>query len=228
MQPLDMFLPQPACDLSPEKQADFEALIEATPRGAFINYRLTQPKWQFLDFICKTRHLVLHGSQHADIEEVQPRKAADVRAFSKQQAIYATTDGIWAIYFAIIDRQNVQPLSLFNSCITVRTAPDHVLGPLYFFSITHSALLRKPWCDGVIYILPRADFEQEPPQHMHGAEVTFPHWIGFKPTRPLAKLRVQPRDFPYLDQIHGHDDEKLRQGFTADPNGFPWPEALLS
>lgn len=227
MQPLDFFLPQPALDLLPETQAAFESLLDATP-GDFIAYRLPQPKWQFLDFICKTRGLVLHGSQYVDIQEVRPHKALDVRAFSKQEAIYATTDGIWAIYFAIVDRQNFQPLSLFNSCITVRVAPDQVLGPLYFFSVTHSALLRKPWCDGVIYILPRADFEQEPSQQMFGAEVTFPHWVGFKPVKPVAKLRVQPQDFPYLDQIHGHDEDKLKQHFVADPSGFPWPEALLT
>ena len=228
MHPLDFLLPQPAFDLSPKTQADFETLLDATPPGAWIDYRIPHPKWQFLDLICKNRELLLHGSQYADIEEARPQKALDVRAFSKQEAIYATTDGIWAISFAIVDRRNFQPLSLFNSCITVRNAPDQVLGPLYFFSITHSALLRQPWCNGAIYILPRANFEQEPPQRMFGAEVAFPHWVGFHPTRPVAKLHIQPQDFPFLDQIHGHDDDKLKQHFTANPNGFPWPEALLS
>jgi hypothetical protein len=63
---------------------------------------------------------------------------------------------------------------------------------------------------------------------MMGATIQFPHWISFKPARPIAKLHVQSQDFPFLAEIHGHDDEKLVQLATADPNGFPWPEALIT
>jgi hypothetical protein len=37
---------------------------------------------------------------------------------------------------------------------------------------------------------------------------------------------VAPEDFPFLDQIHGHNDEKLTELASANPNGFPWLEAL--
>jgi len=226
MEPLDFLLPQPPFDLTSEKQVDFEALIVSTSPGSFVNYHISHPKWQFLSYLCKSRELVLHGSQNADIEIVEPRKANDVKAFSAQEAIYATTDGIWVIYFAIIDRKNYQPLTLFNSCMDIRISPNRVMGPLYFSSITYSALLQKPWCDGVVYILPRADFTQEPAQKILGAEVTFPHWVSAKPVQPVAKLRVHPQDFPFINEIHGHNDEKLSQLALANPNGFPWPDAL--
>lgn len=227
MQALDFLLPQPPLNLTLEEQAAFDALIDSTSANGFVDYQLTYPKWQFLSYLCKSRDLVLHGSQNTDIGVVEPRKAIDVKTFSNQEAIYATTDGIWVIYFAIVDRKNFQPLSLFNSCLDIRVSPDQVMGPLYFFSITHSALIQQPWCDGVIYILPRENFEQEPVQHTPGAEIIFPHWINPKPARPIAKLSVQPRDFPFLANIHGHDEEKLTRLAMADPNGFPWPDALV-
>ncbi|HEY0806642.1 MAG TPA: hypothetical protein VGD84_16330 [Pseudonocardiaceae bacterium] len=42
------------------------------------------------------------------------------------------------------------------------------------------------------------------------------------PDRPVAKLIVGPDDFPFLHDIHGHDDNELVARATADPDGFPW------
>jgi hypothetical protein len=39
--------------------------------------------------------------------------------------------------------------------------------------------------------------------------------------KPLAKLTVGPRDFPFLQQIRGHDDELLQARIAANPDGFP-------
>ena len=227
MQPLDHLLPQPPFNLTPEKQAAFERLFNSSLEG-HIRYQLPYPKWQFLSYLCSSRELVLHGSQNTSIHTVEPRKATDIKAWSNQNAIYATTDGIWSIFFAIVDRSNFQPLSLFNSCLNIRISSHNVLGPMYFFSITRSALLRKPWCDGMVYILPRDGFIQEPAQLVSGAEIIFPHWYSFKPAIPVLRLPVQPDDFPFLSQVHGHNDEKLVELSTADPNGFPWEEALES
>ena len=228
MNPLDYLLLQPSFDLDPEKREAFDSLIASTPPGGCIDYQLPFPKWQFLSYLCAARDLILHGSQNADIDVVEPRRARDVRAFSAQDAIYASTDGIWVIYFAIVDRRKFSPLSLFNSCLNIQISPDQVIGPLYFFSITNTALVQRPWCDGVIYILPRTNFIQEAPQKIFGADVIFPHWVSSLPASPVARLQVKPEDFPFLNQVHGHDDEKLSQLSAADPGGFPWPEALIT
>jgi hypothetical protein len=193
-----------------------------------IDYSLSHPKWQFLTYLCDTKELVLHGSQNHDIERVEPRQASDLRAYSNQHAIYATTDGIWVIYFAILDRKKHPGMSLFNSCLQIRISADQFSDPLYFFSITHSVLLQKPWCEGMVYILPRPSFEREASQQIQGAEIVFPHWISSTPVEPVAKLKVGPQDFPFLAQIHGHNNEKLDRLAAADPNGYPWAEALES
>jgi hypothetical protein len=54
----------------------------------------------------------------------------------------------------------------------------------------------------------------------------FPHWICDQSIEPVAKIMVSPQDFPFLDQIHGHNNEKLIELFETDPGGFPWPDAL--
>ena len=159
---------------------------------------------------------------------VEPRQANDSRAYSNQRAIYASTDGIWVIYFAILDRQKYPEMSLFNSCLRAKKGAGQFGDPMYFFSITYSALVQKPWCEGMVYILPRASFEREAAQQMQGVEIVFPHWISTVPAAAAAKLAVGPEDFPFLAQIHGHNNEKLEDLAKADPNGYPWPEAWES
>jgi hypothetical protein len=228
MQVPAFFLPRPEYDVTPEKRAAFENLFQSTPAGDWVDYHLPYPKWQYLSYLCDTKEIVLHGSQNLDIDQVEPRQAIDIRAYSNQRAIYATTDGIWVIYFAILDRKKYPEMSLFNSCLQARFSPDQLTDPIYFFSITYTVLLQKPWCEGAIYILPRQSFTREAAQQVQGIEILFPHWISTLPTSPIAKLLVSPQDFLFLDQIHGHNDEKLVQLATADPNGMPWPEALES
>lgn len=221
-------LPRPPFHKTPEMTAAFDDLVQATPHGGFIDYSLPFPKWQFLSHICETRELVLHGSQNLDIEVVEPRQANDIKAFSNQSAIYATTDGIWVLYFAILDRRKYPEMTLFNSCLQARISPQELSDPLYFFSITQSVLIQKPWCTGAVYILPRESFTQESVQQAQGTEIIFPHWVGSRSARPIAKLIVGPNDFPFLEQIHGHNNEKLLALASADPNGFPWLDALES
>lgn len=228
MEAPSFLLPRPPFDLTPARKTAFEDLCQSTPTGGFVDYRLSYPKWQYLSYLCETREVVLHGSQSQSIGQVEPRQANDVKAFSNQHAIYATTDGIFVIYFAILNRRKYPEMSLFNSCLRAGVSSDQLSDPMYFFSITHSVLLQEPWCEGMIYILPRQSFEQEAAQQMQGMEIVFPHWISTLPAKPTAKLHVGPQDFPFLAQTHGHNDEKLVQLATANPNGFPWPEALES
>jgi hypothetical protein len=228
MKALDWLLPRPPFDVSPEKQKAFEDLWQSTHKGCLIDYSLPYPKWQFLTYLCDEKDFVLHGSQKHDISIIEPRQANDIRAYSNQRAIYATTDGIWVIYFAILDRKKFPGLSLFNSCLRARISAGQFSDPMYFFSITHSVLLQKPWCDGMVYILPRQSFEREASQQVQGVEIVFPHWISSVAAGPVAKLLVGPQDFPFLSRIHGHNNEKLNQLAMTDPNGYPWPDALES
>jgi hypothetical protein len=220
-------LPRPDFSLTGEKISAFNKLWLSTPPGSLIDYQLPYPKWEFLTYLCDSQELVLHGSQNLEISTVEPRQAVDQREFSNQQAIYATTDGIWVIYFAILDRVQFKELSLFNSCLRVRTAPDQLSEPLYFFSITQKVKEQAPWCQGMIYILPRVNFYREEPHQISDVEVIFPHWISRQAAFPAARLMVDRSDFPFFDQIHGHDDKKLVELYRQNPDVFPI-EAVVS
>src|SRR5262249_14452598 len=129
-------------------------------RPASITYALAAPKWQFLCYLCERKSIVLHGSGDPDIAKLEPRKSADVIAFGNREAVYAAADGIWPLFFAIVNR-SLPVTSLVNSCVRVVEPPDLDGGPYYFFSIDAADHLGSPWRNGTVYLLPGATFERQ-------------------------------------------------------------------
>jgi hypothetical protein len=215
------FLAQPEADWGEDTLTSFERLFDQALEnpGAVIHYRLPAPKWQFLCHLCEQKEIVLHGSGETEIAELDPRQSNDATEFGNRRAIYAASDGIWAMYFAIIDRRRVT--SLNNSCYRV-IEPSGRSGPYYFFSVNGDALPYNPWRRGMIYVLPRHSFEPQPLQEYRGAVVEIAQWASHVPVKPLAKLAVGPEDFPFLGQIRPHDPAVVRARAVADPEGFPW------
>jgi hypothetical protein len=138
-------LPRPPATFDPDTVASFERLLaEAVEHGpiAHIEYTAPAPKWQFLCYLCEHKGIVLHGSGDPNIAELEPRKATDVNEFGNRQAVYAADDGIWPMFFAIVDRD--RPLtSLVNSCYRV-IGPAQFSGSYYFFSIDADDLPGSP------------------------------------------------------------------------------------
>jgi len=188
--------------------------------GSTIEYTLPYPKWQFLCHIGDRHNLMLHGSGNPDITEFEPRKSTDVNAFGNRRAVYASSDGIWAMFFAIVDRQ--RPVtSLLNTCDRLIDASggSH---PYYFFSINADALPGQPWRRGTVYLLPGDSFEHEGRRRVHGIEFEGTQCASLTPVRPLGRLALDPDDFPFLTQVRRHDPAALRARAYADPDGFPW------
>jgi hypothetical protein len=215
---------RPPADLAPETVVAFERLYrEAVEHGsgAEIPYDLVAPKWQFLCYLTDNKGVLVHGSTTTDIEEFEPRQSDDVGEFGNRKAVYAAADALWSMYFAIADRRR-GVTSLNNACFRVVNEDGSKSQPYYFFSINGDALPDQPWCNGTIYILPRAGFEQQPPVTLRGITRDIPQWASPEPVRPLARLNVTPADFPFLGRIRGHDHARLRERIMADPEGFPW------
>jgi hypothetical protein len=190
-------------------------------RGDVLPYDLAMPKWQFLSLLVEAAGVVLHGSSRPDIAEFRPREPTDVDEFSSQHAVYAASDGIWPIYFAIVDRTRVG--SLLNACFTVLDGGDADEQPTYyFFSVEQSALHSGPWRDGTVYVLPRRSFVAQPPGRIGGHRVQVQQWASAEAVRPLARLSVTPADFPFLDSVLPHDPALVRERSVRDPEGFPW------
>ncbi len=235
MQLPSYYLPRPDADWGAETIASFEQLYTQAVEpgtGEWIDYRLPAPKWQFLCHLCDRRHVVLHGSGNPDIAEFEPRQSNDMNAFGNRRAVYAASDGIWAMFFAIADRDH-GVTSLGSACFHVvepgqesgphsGTYSGTYSGPYYLFSINGDALPHAPWRNGTIYILPGETFERQPHVRLRGVEVDSAQWASLVPVRPLARLAVAPEDFPFLAQIHPHDPAVIRERALADPDGFPW------
>jgi hypothetical protein len=215
---------RPPMDLDPEAVAACERLYTEVVEhgiGAEIPYDLSTPKWQFLCYLTDNKGVLVHGSSTPDIVEFEPRQSEDVGEFGNRKAVYAASDALWAMYFAVTDRSRGVN-SLHNACFRVVQEDGSKSAPYYFFSINSDALAHHPWCNGTIYILPRASFEQQPPVTLRGLTGEIPQWASTTPVRPLARLPITPADFPFLPRIRGHIHEVLRERIRDDPEGFPW------
>lgn len=181
MLPPPHFLQRPSVSEDAQTLASFEALYNeqvAAGTGKSVTYTLEAPKWQFLCYLTDTKDVLLHGSIHADIAEFEPRQAVDAYAFGNQKAIYAASDGIWPLYFAIIDMKRHKGVSRLNACSRLLDQTGRLSEPYYFFSLNREVLQAEPWCSGMIYVLPRATFVQEPVQSKKGAQYQSARTVG--------------------------------------------------
>jgi hypothetical protein len=222
----DYWLRRPAPEPGQATRAAFDDLLRAaTAQGVRspIDYRLSAPLWQFLCYAADDGRFVLHGSGDPDIEVFEPRPSDDIDEFGARTAVYAASDGLWPMYFAIVNRPVVH--ALLNACFRHAPADDPDApwsDPYYFFSVNAEAFETQPFRTGTVYLLPADGFEPQPVQVRDDRRITIGQLANPDPVRPLAKVTVRPADFPFLDQIRGHDTGVIVARATADPNGFPW------
>lgn len=220
------FSPRPRMDIEPEMLAAFDVLYMRQVEngdGSEIDYTLAAPKWQFLCYLADTKDVLVHGSGNSDIEVFEPRQSNDIHEFGNRKAVYAASDALWAMYFAIVDRANYVE-SLVNACFRVIEPDGTKSEPFYFFSINDDALPQDPWRTGTIYILPRDSFEQQAMGDYRGVDIEIAQWASLVEVKPLAKITVQPEDFPFLSQIRGHNVALIRERAERNPDDFPWLE----
>ena len=165
--------------------------------------------------------VLLHGSAQCNITTFSPRTPNDYSAddFSKQAAVYATTDAIWSLYYAVLDRRHGQ--RHLNACLQFR-AGETWSGTHYFFSLDRSSHAHTPWRSGFVYLLPDAGFVQQPPYGVQTWTALDPHFASSQEVRPFAKIRVDPSDFPLLNLVRQHEDSQVIRAQKKDPFGFPW------
>ena len=192
--------------------------------GGWVPMPLPCPVWVFLTWLGETMGLMLHGSGHPAIEAFTPRAPNDQSpdAFSKQCAVFATTDGIFATFYAVLDRRT-KGFSFLDAALRFGDGNGDWSPTHYYFSLSRGAPV-APWRPGAVYILPPEGFRQQEPYRVGERTVLDPHFARRAPVRPLAKVRVQPGDFPFLDRVHRHDRELVDARAVDDPAGFPWRE----
>ena len=171
-----------------DDEAAFDRLVHAVDAagGAEVEYDAAPPKHAFLRYLLEHRAVLLHGTGDADITIFEPRRQTDYDN-RWTYGVFATDDAVWPIFFAVVNRPVA--LSLVNGC----SRRDGRSG--YYFSIGTDPRRPNAWRTGWIYVLPRPSFTQHPA----GAE-----WLSPTAVRPLARLRVEPSDFPFLGDVAEH------------------------
>jgi hypothetical protein len=178
---------------------------------------------EFLCGIAERREIAFHGTGDPNIEAFEPRHPVDYAPFGNQKAVFATSDPIWAMFYAIVDRARY-PITLNNGCIALMDSEGRPGPPHYYFSISRGALEKQPWRTGYVYLLPAQGFVEQPPGPYAGHVARVPQLASPVAVRPFARLRVAPGDFPFLAHIRGHDDERLAEYAEAVMAAGPWPE----
>lgn len=222
----DYWLPRPAMNLDDEGRVAFDALlaqIRSAGTNTLIEYTLTQPKWQFLCYLADNYSIAMHGTGDPNIRDFQPHQPVDLNAFGNQMAVYAAGDGLWAMFFAVVDRERYS-MSVSNACIRIVDAAGQVSEPYYVFSISRTALPRRPWRSGTVYLLPSETFVVQPPMPFDSYQIHIPQLASPVPVTPLARLEIAPDEFPFLTRIRGHDDARLQEYGLAMQSGAPWPD----
>jgi hypothetical protein len=192
----------PHLELDSDKVAAFEMTFgSATEPPGRIEYQLPYPKHEFLRWLIAERDVVLHGSGNDAIALFEPAPQTDY--FGRvRTAVFAASDGIWPMFFAILDRSSYHG-SLRNNCYwDVDAAGERV--KCYAFSINATFLARQPWRQGSIYVLPRATFERVVDDDGSPSE----EWLSTREVTPLARLAVSPPDFPFVSDVEGHGDAR--------------------
>jgi hypothetical protein len=171
--------------LTKHDEQSFDELLEGTPEGGVVDYRLRRPKWWFVHRQIQRGYLV-HGSNESAIHEFRVRSGFDAHG-APIDAVFASDDAIWPMYFAVVNRPVAQ--SYINWC-------EHVDGASrYLFSIGSDPRDERSWTTGTIYLLPRETFRPTPASR---------ELVSEQPVRPRARLTISPDDFPLRSKTRGH------------------------
>lgn len=186
-----LVMPHPR--LTEGDRSEFDRLLAATPDGGDIAYGLPQPKWWFLHHAAGSG-LLLHGTNRSGLEQLGARANND--AFGAPvDAVFASDDAIWPLYFATVRREALR-YGYINWAV-------HVRGSRYVFSIGADPAAPDSWSEGTIYLLPAESFRRTGSSRELVSETT---------VRPRARLAVTPEDFPFRRQTieHGAGDTPAR------------------
>jgi hypothetical protein len=182
--------------------------ILANRDGRTLEWHHRWPKWRFVEWLSRRSQFIFHGSPLADIDSFFPRRNSveimDHGGTGNRAAVYGTPFGLWAMWFAVIDRPRLKG-SIRNG---VMSWPDSSGNPvdLYRFTVHKDFVGSDIWRTGTLYLLSRADFEPIP---FYPGGPDSNEWAATSELKPLARLTIDPADFPFLNQVGGHDDGEV-------------------
>jgi hypothetical protein len=158
------------------------------------------PLLALLRWLAQRERVLFHGSATGGLAVLEPvRLTRDASPFGDQQAVFASSDPVWAIYFATLRRDGLR---------STRNASLGIPGPLYprwyFFSHNEVSSSEPRFGDGWLYILPRETFRPEPDLGVFDTG----HWASTTSVQPLCVVPVSASDFPFARYLVQHREEE--------------------
>ena len=184
----------PAVSVDAETEAHFAAAADSLLAGETTE--IPDRRLDFLRWLAENRPVAFHGSPRGDILELSTeRKSRDATTWGNQQAVYASTDPVWAIYFACLRRDGGWTGTRNGS---IARAGGPLYPRRYFFLHNRGSASPDRLGPGSLYLLPPDSFVADKP--LSGVLDTA-HLVSRTPVRPLARIDVTPDDFPFRDRI---------------------------
>ena len=174
--------------------AEFAALADALVAGKAIV--IPEPRLEFIRWLAENRPVVFHGSQRDDLTELSTeRRSRDTTVWGNQEAVYATGDPVWAIYFACLRRDGGWKGTRNG---TMGQAGGPLYPRRYFFLHNRGSASPDRFGPGSLYVLPPDTFVADEPI---AGVVDVAHLVSREPVTPLARIDVTPEDFPFRNRI---------------------------
>lgn len=188
---LDLFgaTEAPAIEVDPDRRETFDRLItDARSRDGVVDVDACPfPAHELLTHLAHEHGLLLHGSNHLELEVLEPRPARD--GATELNAVVAADDGIWPLFYAILARYQVP--RMFTACMHLGRPPR--LRRFYAFAIEGDPASPASWTRGMMYALPRTGFRREWENE----------WVSPGAVRPTLRVPVEPDDFPLHEVVVG-------------------------
>jgi|tagenome__1003787_1003787.scaffolds.fasta_scaffold20887722_1 hypothetical protein len=182
-----------------ETEAGFAAAANDLLEGRPVP--VPEPRLDFLRWLAENRPVVFHGSPRDDLRELSTeRQSRDTTAWGNQRAVYASTDPVWAIYFACLRRDR-------GWTGTRNGSMGRAGGPLYprryFFLHNRGSASPDRFGPGSLYLLSPTTFVAGAPL---ADAIDTAHLVSHEPVTPLGRIDVTPEDFPFRDRIRYYRD----------------------
>lgn len=170
------------------------AYQEALDGDGIVRIAPSYSKERFVRYIAAAENVLLHGSNHPEIDELLTKQQTLYNGIMTE-AVFATSDGIWAMFYAVLDRVKLK-INFRNGCVVSLRNKR-----FYFFSLTRETFedTNHPWRSGTIYLLSKDTFNG--PEQKAAA---FDEWTSCTSVKPLARIHVEPSDFIFLDHVAAH------------------------
>lgn len=131
----------PAFTIDRARRETFDDLVAAARvgDGTLSATACPYPLHELLTYLVAERGLLLHGSNDATLEVLEPRPARDFN--TELPAVVACDDGIWPIFYAVAARDRIE--AVFTACTHLGRPPR--LRRFYMFAIGGDPASQGSW-----------------------------------------------------------------------------------